>query len=138
MNVKCKIYISRYMEKSVPERQGKRSSASKTSLTDLERAELCAEILKAVAHPLRLRIVATLCEGEQHVNGLSELLDAKQSIVSQQLKILRMHELVRVRRQNGHALYSLAEPHLEVLVSCMGQCVAERCADRGTARRKHG
>ena len=115
-----------------------KAAVARAPLTSPEQAELCAEILKAVAHPLRLRIVATLCAGDQNVNGLSELLGAKQSIVSQQLRILRMHDLVRVTRQNGFALYSLAEPHLEVLVGCMGQCVAERCADRGAARRTRG
>lgn len=119
----------------MPERLSKRA-APREALTTAQQAELCAEILKAVAHPLRLRIVATLCEGDQHVNGLAELLGAKQSIVSQQLKILRMHELVRVARQNGHAMYSLGEPHLKMLVSCMGECVAERCAARGGGRRR--
>lgn len=119
----------------MPQRPSKRA-APKAALTTAEHAELCAEILKAVAHPLRLRIVATLCQGAQHVNGLADLLGAKQSIVSQQLKILRMHDLVRVERRDGHALYSLAEPHLEVLVGCMGQCVAERCAGRGAATRR--
>jgi DNA-binding transcriptional ArsR family regulator len=123
------------MERLVPERHSKRA-VPKAVLTFAEQAELCAEILKAVAHPLRLRIVATLCEGAQHVNGLADLLGAKQSIVSQQLKILRMHDLVRVERRDGRSMYSLAEPHLKVLVGCMGQCVAERCADRDAARRR--
>jgi ArsR family transcriptional regulator len=114
------------------------SNVAGASLTSPEHAEICAEILRAVAHPLRLRIVAILCGGEQHVNGLAELLGARQAFVSQQLKILRMANLVAVVRRQGHSMYSLAEPHVEELVGCMGRCVAERCADGTVGRRRRG
>ncbi len=87
------------------------------------RAERLSEILKAVAHPLRLRIVALLCgQGETHVNGLAERLDAPQPIVSQQLRILRARGLVAATRENGFARYRLAEPALRELVCCMERC----------------
>src|SRR4030042_1140153 len=41
---------------------------------DERRAEHAAEVLRAVAHPLRLRIVATLCRGEEHANALAARL----------------------------------------------------------------
>ncbi len=86
------------------------------------RAEHAAEVLKAVAHPLRLRIVATLCRGAEHVNALAEQLGVPQPIVSQQLRILRGHGLVAARRANGFAWYRLAEPALRDLVCCMERC----------------
>ena len=86
------------------------------------RAERLAEVLKAVAHPLRLRIVALLCRGERHVNGLSEALGAPQPIVSQQLRILRARGLVEAAREDGFARYRLAEPALRELVCCMERC----------------
>jgi ArsR family transcriptional regulator len=89
---------------------------------DGERAEQVAEVLKAVAHPLRLRIVALLCRGEHHVNGLAEALEAPQPIVSQQLRILRARGLVTAARENGFARYRLAEPALRELVCCMEKC----------------
>ena len=89
---------------------------------DLDRAEHCANVLKAVSHPLRLRIVAALCQGEEHVNALAERLGASQAIVSQQLRILRMHGLVGVRREDGFAWYRLLEPNLKSLVACMDRC----------------
>ena len=87
-----------------------------------ERAERIAEVLKAVAHPLRIRIVALLCHGETHVNGLAEKLGVSQAIVSQQLRILRLNDLVAVTREDGFARYRLAEPHLKDLVCCMEKC----------------
>jgi DNA-binding transcriptional ArsR family regulator len=87
-----------------------------------ERAGEVAEILKAVAHPLRLRIIALLCKSEAEVNALAERLGAPQAIVSQQLRILRMHRLVRASRANGRATYQLLESRLRDLVNCMEHC----------------
>jgi ArsR family transcriptional regulator len=87
-----------------------------------ERAERLAEVLRAVAHPLRLRIVALLCAGERNVNGLVGELAAPQPIVSQQLRILRARGLVAATRENGFARYRLAEPALRELVCCMERC----------------
>jgi ArsR family transcriptional regulator len=81
-----------------------------------------AEVLKALAHPARLRIVAIWCEGEESVMGLAERLDLKQAIVSQQLRILRMSHLVAATRQEGFSRYALAEPRLRDLVTCLEGC----------------
>jgi DNA-binding transcriptional ArsR family regulator len=89
---------------------------------DHGKAEYIAEMLKAVAHPLRLRIIAILCEGPQHVNGLAERLEVSQAVVSQQLRILRMRRLVMVAREGGYATYRIAEPRLHQLVDCMDHC----------------
>jgi len=85
-----------------------------------------AEVLKAIANPVRLRIVAILCDEELHVNGLAERLGVAQATVSQQLRILRMRKLVDVTRQNGHAYYRLVEPHLKQMIQCMDSCLVDR------------
>jgi ArsR family transcriptional regulator len=90
--------------------------------SDAVRANHVADVLKAVAHPLRLRIVASLCEGEAHVGALAEKLDATQAIVSQQLRILRSHGLVAATRSGGFARYRLVEKNLRGLVRCMEHC----------------
>jgi ArsR family transcriptional regulator len=89
---------------------------------DAEAAEKAAQVLKAVAHPLRLRLVATLCAGPEHVNALAVLLSVPQAVVSQQLRILRMHGLVQVERRDGFAFYALGNPKLRTLVRCLGGC----------------
>lgn len=90
------------------------------------RAAHLADILKALGHPTRLRIVATLCEGERTVSGLAETLALPQAIVSQQLRILRMSGLVEAARKEGFALYRLAEPRLRQLVKCLEGCPSDR------------
>lgn len=89
---------------------------------DSERARRVSEVLKAVAHPLRIRIIALLVEGDENVTALSEKLEAPQAIVSQQLRILRSQALVDAVRENGFARYRLVEPSLRALVSCMESC----------------
>ena len=90
---------------------------------DSARAAQIAEVMKALAHPLRIQIVAVLCvEGELHVNALAERLGQKQAIVSQQLRILRMRGLLAVTRADGLARYRVAEPKLREMVRCMEGC----------------
>jgi len=89
---------------------------------DPKKAEHIAEVLKAVAHPLRIRIVAVLCAGEETVGDLAERVEAPQPIVSQQLRILRTQGLVAVTRAGGFARYRIAEPALHDLVCCMEKC----------------
>lgn len=89
---------------------------------DSQRAAELADVLRALGHPLRLRIVSLLAEHETNVTDIAERLGASQAIVSQQLRILRMSGLVQAARTAGHALYCLAEPQLPSMLECMGQC----------------
>jgi ArsR family transcriptional regulator len=85
-------------------------------------AKHAAEMIKALGHPIRLRIIALLCQKRQHVTALAERLGAKQAIISQQLRILRIHGLVEVGRESGFAYYRLAEPKLRELIHCIEGC----------------
>ena len=91
---------------------------------DPERATFIAEILKALSHPIRLRIISLLDAGPMHVNAMAEALNCQQAVVSQQLRILRMRQLVRATRENGFANYELCEPRLRELLRCMEGCTA--------------
>jgi DNA-binding transcriptional ArsR family regulator len=101
------------------------SDQSNTLCNDAEGCDFGAELLKAVAHPLRLRIVAILCAGEEQVNALAEKLKVAPAIVSQQLRLLRMRNLVRATRANGFVRYRIAEPRLHTLVKCLEGCVQD-------------
>lgn len=101
----------------------RRARASRPAIaSDPARAAHLAEVLKAVAHPLRLRLVAILVEGDANVSELAERLGAEQAIVSQQLRILRHNGLVAADREGGFATYRLVERNLEGLVDCMEHC----------------
>jgi DNA-binding transcriptional ArsR family regulator len=91
-------------------------------IADERRAGHVADTLKALAHPVRLRIVAILCEADETVGELAQRLALKQAIVSQQLRVLRMARLVDTARERGFVRYSLAEPRLRELVRCLEGC----------------
>ncbi|HEY7725497.1 MAG TPA: metalloregulator ArsR/SmtB family transcription factor, partial [Anaeromyxobacteraceae bacterium] len=100
--------------------RGPRPGAQARALADsAERAAHAAGVLRAVAHPLRIRIVATLCRGEENVSALAERLGVRQPIVSQQLRILRLNGLVGATRGDGFARYRITEPQLRDLVCCI-------------------
>lgn len=79
--------------------------------------ERTVAVLKAVAHPLRLGILAILCEGDEHVTGLADRLGASRSAVSGSLALMRMLHIVAVSRRNGHATYRLQDDGLRELIS---------------------
>ncbi len=106
-----------------------------TLVEERPQAVACAESLKALAHPVRLRVIAALCEQEESVTGLSRRLGVAQAVLSQQLRILRMADLVTVKRENGFALYAIARPQLRTLIACIEKCHGAETADRGGGRR---
>ncbi len=89
---------------------------------DPSKAEQAATIFKALCHPLRLRIVAILSEGPEHVSGLTERLGVSQALVSQQLSVLRMSGLVETHREHGFAYYNIALTKLADVVQCVEKC----------------
>jgi ArsR family transcriptional regulator len=99
---------------------------SNSTADDARFAARAAEVLKAIAHPVRLRIVDVLASESTHVSALAERLNVKQPIVSQQLRILRAQGLVESRRTNGLVVNELAEPGLRQLLACMRNCVCGR------------
>ncbi len=72
-------------------------------------ARFKSEFFKALAHPLRIRIIDALREGEIGVNDLCERLDVEQSTVSQQLAQLRGRNIVTGRKEGQNVYYSIRD-----------------------------
>ena len=66
--------------------------------------EPAAEVLKAMAHPIRLGTIELLADGEKTVTELYTELGCSQSVMSSQLVILRTQGLITMRRE-GNAKY---------------------------------
>jgi DNA-binding transcriptional ArsR family regulator len=69
-----------------------------------------AELFKALGHPMRIRILDALREGDLTVGDLQQRLKAEQSLVSQHLAALRSRDLVQGRREGTSVWYSVADP----------------------------
>jgi DNA-binding transcriptional ArsR family regulator len=72
-------------------------------------ANFKAEFFKALAHPIRIRILDCLRNGEKGVNELSETLQIEQANVSQQLAILRARNIVVGRKSGSNVYYSVSD-----------------------------
>jgi ArsR family transcriptional regulator len=75
-------------------------------------ANFKAEFFKALAHPIRIRIVDCLRGGEKGVNELSEMLQLEPANVSQQLAVLRVRNIVVGRKSGSSVFYSVSDPAL--------------------------
>lgn len=89
---------------------------------DGARALRAAEIVKALAHPERLRVAAALCAGEADVGELSARLGLPRGRVTRHLAPLLAARLVAAIPGTGEARYRVAEPALHGLVACMEDC----------------
>jgi ArsR family transcriptional regulator len=74
-----------------------------------EISQFKAEFFKALAHPLRIRIIDALRDGEVGVNDLSVRLQVEQTTLSQQLAILRNRNLVVARKNGSNVFYSVRD-----------------------------
>jgi DNA-binding transcriptional ArsR family regulator len=75
-------------------------------------ANFKADFFKALAHPIRIRIVDCLRGGEKGVSELSEMLQLEPANVSQQLAVLRFRNIVTGRKSGSSVFYSIADPAL--------------------------
>lgn len=92
--------------------------ASPLSAADAERL---AEIMQALASPVRLRILSVLRGQPSTVTELSEQLEVGQTTVSNHLRLLRHLSLVTGTRDGRHIHYALFDRHVtELLDAAIG------------------
>ena len=75
------------------------------SLQCVESTTAAAELLKALANPLRLQIVMALQDGPRCVHELVDELEVSQPLVSQHLRVLRSAHLLRTERRGREIAY---------------------------------
>ena len=69
-----------------------------------------AEFFRALAHPIRIRLLEALSAGERTVQELQQALRLDQPLVSQQLAILRAKNVVTPRKIGTTVRYTLGDP----------------------------
>ena len=71
---------------------------------------LKARFFKALAHPIRIRLIELLVGRDRSVQELQVALGADQSRVSQHLAVLRTNHLVTAKKQGTTVRYALRDP----------------------------
>ena len=73
-----------------------------------EKLRVSSELMRALAHPLRLRILAFIDQhGTINVNKIYNTLKIEQSITSQHLRILRNAGVLNAEREGKFVRYSI-------------------------------
>ena len=75
-----------------------------------EQAKARADILKALAHPMRVLLLDALSRGDRCVNELNELADVDQSTISRHLAQLKQAGIVSERKEGSKVIHHLACP----------------------------
>ncbi|GBG15434.1 ArsR family transcriptional regulator [Novimethylophilus kurashikiensis] len=91
---------------------------------DIEQA---AFALKAMSHPLRLKIMCILGSSELSVQEIVEQVGTTQSNISQHLAILREKEVLRTRKDANRVFYRIADPRTLQLMELLREVF---CSDR--------
>jgi len=86
--------------------------------SDIERA---SRSLKAMSHPLRLKILCTLGEDEVSVHDIVSKVGSSQSNISQHLAILREKGILDARKDANRVFYRVADSRTLQLIAMMRQ-----------------
>ena len=78
-----------------------------------------ANTLKAISHPLRLKILCCLNDGELSVNEIIEKSGSSQSNISQHLTFLRNKKILTARRDATRIYYRIAKLELLEIIKMM-------------------
>ena len=91
-----------------------------------ESLEKAASMLKAIAHPIRIKIVGFLENGEkQTVTEIHKHLGIEQSTASHHLGILKDRGVLSSKRDGKNTWYFLKHNNLKTILSCVSNCCQE-------------
>lgn len=84
-----------------------------------QQAEAVSELLKSIAHPIRLKILCYLMEGEKNVGEIEQEFGSTISNISQHLTVLRKANIIDRRKEANFMFYSLKDPNILKLMETL-------------------
>ena len=93
----------------------------KLKLLPMEMLDGAAECLKVMAHPVRLRIVNVLMQGEFAVHEIAELCETTPNQTCEHLRLLKGHGLLSSERRGRLVYYKIESPRLPGLIECISK-----------------
>ena len=84
-----------------------------------ETFEMAAECLKVMAHPVRLKMVNILMQGEFAVHEIAEVSGCSPNQTCEHLRLLKGHGLLSSERKGRTVFYRIASPQLPGLIECI-------------------
>ena len=88
-----------------------------------EDLEKLAYVLKAVAHPNRLKIICLLSKnGEMSVSDICDRMGCSQALISHHLTDMQSKGILLIRREGRNAFYSMVNDQITEAMRCMMKC----------------
>lgn len=78
-----------------------------------------SEMLKALAHPARLKIVVGLIKDECSVSQIQKVLGLPQSTISQHLRILKNAGVIKGRKEGTKTCYRVIDARVRKIIEVM-------------------
>lgn len=93
-----------------------------------EHIEQASRAMKAMSHPLRLKILCVLGDQEVSVQDIVDCVGTSQSNISQHLAILREKGVLRTRKDANRVYYRIGDERTLTLIGMMREvfCGPER------------
>ncbi len=95
------------------------AASSELLITREEDIDRASRSLKAMSHPLRLKILCTLGDQEVSVQDIVERVGTSQSNISQHLAILRDKGILASRKDANRVYYRVGDSRTLRLISMM-------------------
>jgi DNA-binding transcriptional ArsR family regulator len=95
--------------------------------------EMKAEVIKAVAHPIRLAIIDRLREGEVCVCHLAEQVGAERSNVSRHLALMVKAGVLTSRKEGLMVFYRLRTPCIVDFFACVERALRQNLREDAAA-----
>lgn len=92
-------------------------------------AQVKAELFKALASPLRIRILNCLRDGAKAVNDISNRLGVGPTNISQQLAILRLQSVVVATKSGSNVYYEVRDPRVFQLLDLARETLQQQLTE---------
>ncbi len=101
-------------------------------------AEIRSEVIKAMAHPVRLMVIEVLKEGNKSFSELMEYFDVDKSTLSKHISVLKVAGIVSSQKDGMESIFHLQVPCVTDFFQCVTAVIEDkikqhqccvRCAD---------
>jgi len=99
----------------------------RVKLTDMNHLHQAAECLRALAHPIRLRMVQMMLQAEFAVGDLAQACEVPSHVASEHLRLMQHCGFLSRRQEGRRIYYQVSEPSVAHII----QCIEERFGTEG-------
>ncbi len=84
-----------------------------------QQVDIVTELLKSIAHPIRMKILCFLMEGEKNVGEIEQQFGSTISNISQHLTVLRKANIIDRRKEANFMFYSIKDNNILKLMETL-------------------